>query len=411
MSRSMFQCSEPSDALMRALDTGLSTGTLVKKHIRPQKTTPGGLFRLFTSEISPEEMARQKEAAAEGTKPVEEFGRKPKPPDKARSSYAERYYWALLEADRAREELKKTGVQEAEAEGLGVKPLEGKYEIELEVTVNKAPDASDSEEESEEEKIEEEVEEEEESEQESVFDAAAELAALQTELAKMDEGDEEIRKKAQAKEAERRRRAEEAAKRAAEARRIAEEQAKKALREKQKAASSVPTFQDVPHAEKDLARGGTMFFAPDAERLALAPSLPPPPPPSEFGRHLIKMKPRLPLDISWGRYRDEQVLIPELESITEEEMNRRVQEKLRTVDFWAASRVAAMKVQQEKESRMKKQIKLGLERTRAPSKHWENQVGKHVTEELKKSRSWMNWRDQEAEREANSPTNAHMAFY
>merc|ERR1719191_2275065 len=102
------------------------------------------------------------------------------------------------------------------------------------------------------------------------------------------------------------------------------------------------------------------------------------------------MKPRLPLDISWNRYRDEQVFHAMPDGITEAEMTRRVAEKVRTVDFWAGCKVAAMRVQKEKDARMRKHLKLGL-REKSPGeirKHWEDRTGKHVTDELKKSRSW-----------------------
>lgn len=399
----LFQCAEPSDAILNALDAKHTSGG-AKKHIKPEMTTKGGLFRMFTTDVSPEEMAAQREALAEGTKQpdaLEIVRGRPKPPDKSNSSFAERYYWALLEADRAREELKATQVQEAEDEDLGVKPLKGKFEIELEVTVNRAPDVSDSEEEEEEEKEEEKSEENEEgSEASSKFDAAAELQALQTELAAMDAQDDEIRRKAEDKEAARRARVDDAKRRREEERRLLEEAARekaKLLKKQSKAKAPVPSFEDIPNAGANLALGGTMYFAPDAERLALAPSLPPPPPPSQFGRHQMKMKPRLPLDISWNRYRDEQVSYAMPGGVSEDEVNRRVQEKIRTVDFWAASRVAAMRVQKEKDDRLRRQLKSG-DRTRAPNKHWEDRVGKHVTNELKNSRAWMTWRSEDAEK-------------
>lgn len=405
----MFQCTEPSQALVNAMAAKHEAGVREKKHIRPAMVTSLGLFTMRTSDISPEEMAKQRELAAEGTKPPQEVIRgRPKAPNKANSSYAERYYWALLDAERAREELKQTQVQEEEDTDLGVKPLEGKFEIQLELVVNRAPDVSDSEDESQqEEKKEEEEKLEESDEDSSAFDAAAELSALQNELAVMDAKDNEIRKKAEAKEAARRKRAEEAARKAAEERRRAEELARQKAKEekaKQKAkeGKDVPSFNDVPNSLENLSRGGTIFFAPDAERLAVAPSLPPPPPPSQYGRHLMKMKPRLPLDISWNRYRDEQVFHAMPDGITEAEMTRRVAEKVRTVDFWAGCKVAAMRVQKEKDDRLKRQMREGV-RKRADAKHWEDRVGKHVTEELRKSKSWMSWRTEDTAQDTGSP--------
>jgi len=54
-----------------------------------------------------------------------------------------------------------------------------------------------------------------------------------------------------------------------------------------------------------LGLGGTAFFVPDVERYALAPSLLPPPPQSLAGRRRLRLKPRLPLEISRHRWRDE----------------------------------------------------------------------------------------------------------
>jgi len=59
-----------------------------------------------------------------------------------------------------------------------------------------------------------------------------------------------------------------------------------------------------------LGLGGTAFFVPDVERYAFAPSLLPPPPRGEghlalTGHKRLKLKPRLPLEVSRHRWRDE----------------------------------------------------------------------------------------------------------
>lgn len=59
-----------------------------------------------------------------------------------------------------------------------------------------------------------------------------------------------------------------------------------------------------------LGLGGTAFFVPEVERYALAPSLLPPPPRGEghlqrTGHKRLKLKPRLPLEVSRHRWRDE----------------------------------------------------------------------------------------------------------
>lgn len=59
-----------------------------------------------------------------------------------------------------------------------------------------------------------------------------------------------------------------------------------------------------------LGLGGTAFFVPEVERYAFAPSLLPPPPRGEgyvvqTGHKRLKLKPRLPLEVSRHRWRDE----------------------------------------------------------------------------------------------------------
>eukprot|EP00747_Dinoflagellata_sp_TGD_P185381 gnl/TRDRNA2_/TRDRNA2_41920_c0_seq1.p1 gnl/TRDRNA2_/TRDRNA2_41920_c0~~gnl/TRDRNA2_/TRDRNA2_41920_c0_seq1.p1 ORF type:complete len:588 (-),score=148.40 gnl/TRDRNA2_/TRDRNA2_41920_c0_seq1:150-1913(-) len=107
-----------------------------------------------------------------------------------------------------------------------------------------------------------------------------------------------------------------------------------ALRRRKKPRSK--NIHDHDDPRKALALGGTPCFVPDAERLAICASLPPPPPPSLYGRHLIHLKPRLPLDISSNRYRDEQPsIMPDPPPFVPDLQNRRTWErKLLTCNFY-----------------------------------------------------------------------------
>lgn len=73
---------------------------------------------------------------------------------------------------------------------------------------------------------------------------------------------------------------------------------------------TIGNVHDNSHKRTALGLGGTAFFVPEVERYALAPSLLPPPPRGEghlarTGHKRLKLKPRLPLEISRNRWRDE----------------------------------------------------------------------------------------------------------
>lgn len=92
---------------------------------------------------------------------------------------------------------------------------------------------------------------------------------------------------------------------------------------------------DAPDPRWALGLGGTMFFMPEVDRYSLGPSLPPPPPPSLMGRRRIRLKPRLPLDISHGRYRDEHPNIwPEGIPAATVKERLRFENKLMTLEFY-----------------------------------------------------------------------------
>lgn len=150
---------------------------------------------------------------------------------------------------------------------------------------------------------------------------------------------------------------------------------------------------DNPKPRWSLGIGGTVFFVPDAERYAHGPSLPPPPPPSLHGRRRVHLKPRLPLDISHNRYRDEHPNIwpdPPYEPGLQD--YQRFEEKLLTLDLYRGCSKALATLPQ-------------LERAQDESKH-RTLFGKTVEAEVKKSQAWKNYnlreklKRKEAEREA-----------
>eukprot|EP00928_Gymnodinium_smaydae_P001044 TRINITY_DN1038_c0_g1_i2.p1 TRINITY_DN1038_c0_g1~~TRINITY_DN1038_c0_g1_i2.p1 ORF type:complete len:526 (-),score=181.84 TRINITY_DN1038_c0_g1_i2:35-1612(-) len=135
------------------------------------------------------------------------------------------------------------------------------------------------------------------------------------------------------------------------------------------------------HDDPRLALGiaGTVFFVPEAERYSLAPSLPPPPPPSMLGRRRIRMKPRLPLEISNNRYYDEKPNIwppakgykpPELED------RRRFEQTICTHDFYAAATAAFAQLPKPK----------GLKDYRKQRKAFGDIIDDHI----RKSYAWRN---------------------
>jgi hypothetical protein len=89
-----------------------------------------------------------------------------------------------------------------------------------------------------------------------------------------------------------------------------------------------------------LGLGGSAFFVPDVERYALAPSLLPPPPRGEgrmaqTGKKRLRMKPRLPLEVSKHRWRDEHPYGCPLEDEFTPDVDdrRQFESKVRLVDF------------------------------------------------------------------------------
>lgn len=72
----------------------------------------------------------------------------------------------------------------------------------------------------------------------------------------------------------------------------------------------IGNVHDAYNKRTALGLGGTAFFVPEVERYAFAPSLLPPPPRGEghvqrIGHKRLKLKPRLPLEVSRHRWRDE----------------------------------------------------------------------------------------------------------
>merc|ERR1711879_865570 len=96
-----------------------------------------------------------------------------------------------------------------------------------------------------------------------------------------------------------------------------------------------------------LGIAGTVYFIPEVERYSLGPSLPPPPPPSLLGRRRLRLKPRLPLDVSNHRYRDEHPNIWSescaLPAATRAEWDS-LGSKMRQMDFYAGCNEAFTKV-------------------------------------------------------------------
>lgn len=127
--------------------------------------------------------------------------------------------------------------------------------------------------------------------------------------------------------------------------------------------NAVGSIWDNPNMKWSLGIGGSVFFIPDAERYALAPSLPPPPPPSMFGRRRLRLKPRLPLDISNHRYRDEHPNIwPESNTFSPSNADRTAfEQKLMTMDFYASCNRSFSKLPplEREKDKLKNEVKFG----------------------------------------------------
>jgi len=140
-------------------------------------------------------------------------------------------------------------------------------------------------------------------------------------------------------------------------------------------------FKDVwdnPKPRWSLGIGGSVFFVPDAERYAFGPSLPPPPPASLHGRHRKRLKPRLPLDISNHRYRDEHPNIwPEPPYNPALGDYERFEKTMLTLDLYKSCNTAMMALPK-------------LENTKDMEKHKTN-FGKIIESETKRSMAWKNF--------------------
>jgi len=139
---------------------------------------------------------------------------------------------------------------------------------------------------------------------------------------------------------------------------------------------------DNPQPRWSLGIGGTVFFVPDAERYAMGSSLPPPPPPSLHGRRRIHLKPRLPLEISNHRYRDEHPNIwPDAPYSPELQDYLRFEKTLMTLDLYKSCDMALTQLPQ-------------LEKASDEKKH-RAKFGEMVERETQKSIAWKNWRHRE----------------
>lgn len=132
-----------------------------------------------------------------------------------------------------------------------------------------------------------------------------------------------------------------------------------------------------------IALAGSCFYVPDAERLALAPSLPPPPPPSFEGLRKWKMKPRLPLDISRNRYRDEHPSINVLRPtfVPEEKDILSLEETMKTMSFYASCDKSFSRIAQNLGTRM-------LDTQTSELKRMDETFGNMVSSECRHSTAW-----------------------
>lgn len=159
---------------------------------------------------------------------------------------------------------------------------------------------------------------------------------------------------------------------------------------------------DNPVPAWSLGLGGTVFFVPDAERYSMGSSLPPPPPRSLHGRKRLKLKPRLPLDVSNNRYRDENPNIWPIPPFNPDADDyNKFEEILMTLDFYQGCNVAMSSLPQMSFS--------------SESKRHRQQFGSKVYIETKKSEAWKSHRirkkfeAEEAKRLANEKLLAEAA--
>lgn len=140
-----------------------------------------------------------------------------------------------------------------------------------------------------------------------------------------------------------------------------------------------------PDPKWTLDLAGSIFFVPDAERYALAPSIPPPPPPSLQGRRRMHLKPRLPLEISNRRYRDEHpnVWPPDPYSPQVTDYTSFLQ-KMLTLDFYKTCSEGLSQLPQQT--------------TAQDLPRHEEQFGNFVINKLKRSEAWEAWRKHERQR-------------
>jgi len=151
----------------------------------------------------------------------------------------------------------------------------------------------------------------------------------------------------------------------------------------------MPNMWDNPNPNWSLDLGGSIFFLPDAERYAHMPSLPPPPPPSVQGRRRMRLKPRLPLEVSNGRYPDERPNIwPAAPYSPPEDKYRSFEEKMMTYDLYRSCSDGLLTLKPQ--TRAKQGARQQFE------------FGSFIEKQLTKSQSWKNWRvraGQKAEQE------------
>lgn len=147
----------------------------------------------------------------------------------------------------------------------------------------------------------------------------------------------------------------------------------------QKAMPTFPSEWKDPYASWTVDAAGTLFWVPDAERYALQSSLPPPPPPSLHGRRRVHLKPRLPLEISNHRYRDEHPHLEPADAFRPAPVNHaRFEQKMMTFDFYRSCSDGLVRLprQQTKKDEIKQR----------------EEFANFMEKEMRRSQSWKNWR-------------------